>query len=616
MIARLAWLDLWHEWVLTLCMVLALAAVLAPLLLLLGLKYGTVQTLRERLVEDPVNREIQPARTLQLAPEWFDSLCARPEVAFVLPTILRGSSVVGVIAPDGGKRLSLDLVPTASGDPLILDNQGVIPGEGECVLTYPAAEELQAKIGDPIRVEITRTRDNRRESETLSLRVAAVLNPRADALPRVYARSELVNDVEAYRDGLAVAGRGWAGGEAVPFLSYDGLWIVLPHPLDALAQRGLTVGTGLVEIEAPGPEVFAEEWGFPPPAGYAAYRLLAKGGPVQVKNLLQIKDRLRGKSAILLPLAQNLAIQDQHGQAMKLAGLSLSPGQSAAHGLPVLPWGEFQAEAGYDKLGQVIIDCETAKRSPSGNASEDSPKGAACELTASAATVQGEVRFPLRASGAGFGQYAIVPAELLGVLRTARFRGIEYRENQGFSLSRAGYRGFRLYARGIDDVPALYRDFIGQKIEVLTQVQEIEKLKILDQGLTRIFWLVAIVGIVGGMAALIASLYAAVERKKRDISVLRLMGLSRLAVFQFPIYQGVTIALFSVIAAIGAYAVLASVINLVFSDALKLGEKMCTLPESHFILTFLLTLGIAAGSSLLAAWKTTRIDPAEAIREE
>ena len=37
---RLAIADFRHEWVLNTCMILALGAVIAPLLLLMGLKYG------------------------------------------------------------------------------------------------------------------------------------------------------------------------------------------------------------------------------------------------------------------------------------------------------------------------------------------------------------------------------------------------------------------------------------------------------------------------------------------------------------------------------------------------------------------------------------------------
>src|SRR3954467_13413815 len=87
-VIELAVADLHHEWVLTLCMTLTVAAVLAPLLLLLGLKHGTIETLRARLVEDPVYREIKPNQTMNLPPQWFDEWRQRPGVAFLLPTIL------------------------------------------------------------------------------------------------------------------------------------------------------------------------------------------------------------------------------------------------------------------------------------------------------------------------------------------------------------------------------------------------------------------------------------------------------------------------------------------------------------------------------------------------
>ena len=57
---RLSGTDLQHEWLLTGCLIMAVAAVLSPLLLIFGLKYGTIDTLRTRLVQDPRNREIRP----------------------------------------------------------------------------------------------------------------------------------------------------------------------------------------------------------------------------------------------------------------------------------------------------------------------------------------------------------------------------------------------------------------------------------------------------------------------------------------------------------------------------------------------------------------------------
>jgi len=595
-IAHLAALDLRHEWILTLCMVLAIAAILAPLLVLLGLKHGTIQTMRDRLIEDPVNREIKPARTLRLTTHWFDEFKQRPEVEFIIPTILRGSSMLRLSTPE--KRLVLDLVPTAPGDPLLLENEGIIPKEGECVLSYAAAEKLGVKKGSRLTAKITRTRNHRREYERTDLRVVAILDPRADVLDRVYMPFEFVNDVEAYREGRAVPKRNWSGGKALPPLSYDGLWVLVPRPFSSIQETMLTIGTGLAEIQKLKAAQFRQLLGFSLPDNYHAYQLLARGSPIMMSSLKSVKNKLRGKSAIVLPFAQKIEIKRANGEKLKVVGLSLDESQTTRLGLPALPWGAFEASADFSKQGQILLDLPES-------------------IKVTAPILEGEIEFPLTLRGASFGDYAIVPVELLGTLRTGQSSKILFDKTQEtFLLAKAGYRGFRLYARSIDDVPILYHDFIAQDIDVITKVQEIEKVKVLDRGLTRIFWLVAIIGIAGGMAALIASLYASVERKKRDISVLRLMGLSRLEVFQFPIYQGIIIAILSVIMAIGGYALLSSIINFVFSADLKMGQKICSLPINYFVFTFIVTCLIAALSSMLAAWKTTQIDPAEAIREE
>lgn len=603
-IFRLSLLDLRHEWILTACMILAIAAILAPLLILLGLKHGTITTLRDRLVEDPVNREIRPARTLQLSQRWFDEFTQRPEVEFIIPTILRGSSVVRVSKPDASETSIFDLVPTAPYDPLIIENQGVVPQSGECVLSYSAAEELGGvKAGDFLIAEITRTRNRQRESEKIKLEVVSVLTPRADALARIYAPFQLVNDVEAYREGRAVPKRGWEGGIALPPLSYDGVWLLMPDKLNPLERTRLTINTGFANFKTLSPQAFTEEFGFAIPANYSVYQLSAVASVVLTSNIKAIKNKLRGKSAILIPYVNGVEIRQTSEKPLKTVGISLSDSQMQQLELPTLPWGQFDPDAEFDKLGQILL--------PSTLASSRL-------LILHTSTLNKEVlTFRVKTAGKSFGEHAIVPVELLGVLRTALDNKIIFDKRQGnFLLGKSGYRGFRLYARSIDDVPQLYKTFIEQDIDVITKVHEIEKVKILDRGLTSIFWLVAIVGIIGGMAALVASLYASVERKKRDISVLRLMGLSRFEVFRFPIYQAFSMAVMSVLVAIAVYSLLAAVINFVFAADLQLGQKICTLPTVYFLYTLVITSLIAVMSSLLAAWKTTEIDPAEALREE
>ena len=65
-----------------------------------------------------------------------------------------------------------------------------------------------------------------------------------------------------------------------------------------------------------------------------------------------------------------------------------------------------------------------------------------------------------------------------------------------------------------------------------------------------------------------------------------------------------------------AYFLLAAVINHVFAGDLEMGERICTLPGGYLAIVTAATVAVSLMSSLLAAWRTTRIDPAEALRYE
>jgi putative ABC transport system permease protein len=138
----------------------------------------------------------------------------------------------------------------------------------------------------------------------------------------------------------------------------------------------------------------------------------------------------------------------------------------------------------------------------------------------------------------------------------------------------------------------------------------------MDHYLTLIFWLVAAVGIAGSVASLVASLYASVERKKRALSVLRLLGLSGPTLFRFPIYQGLIMATGGFLLAGGFFHGMAYTINRLFQQHLRPGESFCRLPWEHQAMAFALTLGLAALAAVVAVVRLARIEPAEALRDE
>ncbi|NLC70780.1 MAG: FtsX-like permease family protein [Desulfuromonadaceae bacterium] len=603
-IPALAASHLCHEWILTLCLVVALAAVISPLLVLLGLKYGTIQTLRERLVEDPVFREIRPTQTREFAPPWFDEVSSWPGVAFLTPTILPLSSVIHVVPRDGGKNGLFDLIPTAPGDPLLLENGAPVPVEGEAVVTAEAAKRSGCQAGGEMTVRVSRSRGGRSEQVEARLKVVSVLDPRAGSLARVYAPLSFVLDVEAYKEGYGAPGRGWAGQTPDPYASFDGAVLLLSEPLFPIARTGLIINTGFGRIAEMSGETVHELFGFLPPGGFAAYDLSAPGASITTSNLQAVGQKLRGRDRVLLPYVRGIELMLQ-GQALHPIGLSLDADQGALLQVEPLPWGGSRGNLPQD--GRLLQVLAPASQAPA--------KGGT--VAASFTGMEGELAFKLHLSGSTSLARPVVPVELLGILRTATQRKVLFDPNtERFQMARGGYRGFRLYARSIDDVPALYEKLKTQGVEVMAEVEAIERIRTLDRGLSRLFWLISLLSLFGGTSVLVSSLYAAVERRRRDLGVLRLLGFARRHVFFFPVAQGLIISALGLAAGFAGYGILALAINRAFASELAPGEAFCFLPASYIPLFSMATIFLAALASLVAAWRATCIDPAEVIREQ
>ena len=267
---RLACKDYWHEFLLSACAVLGLAALLTPLLVLYGVKFGVVQTLTERLRNDPRNLEISPVISGRYTPEYLAKLAAHPDVAFVLPRTRSIAATMDLSAGNGDARsvLVASLEPTAEGDPLLLRFDAAVPAmpqspDTEAIgvtLSASAAEKLHLKQGDTLNGKVERRFQGKVQTARVALRVAAVLPLAAQQKDVAYVPLLLMEATEDYRDGRAVpelgAQNGWTGeprpqGERVypGFRLYArGLDHVMPLR-EAFAAQKLDVYTHAEEIE-------------------------------------------------------------------------------------------------------------------------------------------------------------------------------------------------------------------------------------------------------------------------------------------------------------------------------------------------------------------------------
>ena len=178
------------------------------------------------------------------------------------------------------------------------------------------------------------------------------------------------------------------------------------------------------------------------------------------------------------------------------------------------------------------------------------------------------------------------------------------------------YENLRIYADGLDSVgPLAARLRSGFGLQVRAAEDEVQRIRALDENLGAVFSLIGLVAGAGFVTALAASLWGNVERKRRALGILRLMGAARLGLVAFPLTHGLVIAALGFALAAGAAALVAAVINARFAGAQAGLGAVCTLVPSHLALALAVTLLAAVGAALAGGLKASRLEPTEGMRE-
>ena len=149
-IVRLSFRDYSHEWRMSGCFVLALASVLAPMMILFGLKFGIVSSMVQELVENPDNREIKPIGSGRYDDAWIDAYRERREVEFIVPKTRALAATIQLKSETSKRILPTELMATAEGDPLLRGLGGLPRDYYQAVLSRSAANRLKVKAGDTI----------------------------------------------------------------------------------------------------------------------------------------------------------------------------------------------------------------------------------------------------------------------------------------------------------------------------------------------------------------------------------------------------------------------------------------------------------------------------------
>ncbi len=605
----LAWKDLWHDRRMTFCLVLTVASIAAPLLLFFGIKSGAMQVLRQRMINDPVFMELIPQGTAVYNAAWFDQWQNNGHVGFVVPrTRELGVSGEFLKAGEKGKGLVADMQPTAQGDWLLKSYGVAAPGPDACVLSAPLAEKLGLGSGDTVTVRISRTRKGGGvENGERPMRVEAVLPAQAGGRLLAFVPLPQLELMEDYRDGRAVPAFGWPGEPAFAPPVFPALMLYSQNAPDPVTLSRIQQRAGFVQME----EVAAPE-GMPP--DLRAFRLRAGITSPDLIKLNELRNLLRGEGVQVQALAEH----KEGGQGLELS-LAL-PGQSfalrstglwaALPGQPQTPpdedwsdpariWHSVILPAGQGPLPGNPVQVRIS--APSGHsldlklrvlAGEDMPQGTAW-----------------------------VSPGLMGVLAHLHERSLAFEEGNGevpalIRLGRRDYPRFRMYAASLDDVAPLAAQLEEAGVRVNTRVADIERVRLMDHYLGLLFAVIAAGSVAGGSVCLLSSLYANVERKRRELAVLRLLGVHGLTLCYFPLTGGMAMTMLGLGLGLGCFYGLGFFINHVAAGFTLAGETLCTLSLGQQLTAVGLGAGAALLAGLAASLRLLGIEPAECLRDE
>ena len=396
-IVRLSFRDYSHEWRMSGCFILALSSVLAPMMILFGLKFGIVSTMIEELVENPANREIRPVGSGRYDDQWIDAYRNREDVEFVIPRTRALAATIQLQSQASKRIVSSEMLATAPGDPVFANARDVPRNTNQVILSQSAAGKLKVEAGARINASLARQFQGKRDRVHLPLEVIDVAGPEVTGRNVAYVHLDLLVASEDFKDGRAVAEFGWDG-----------------HQQDPAARV---------------------------------------------------------------------------------------------------------------------------------------------------------------------------------------------------------YPSFRLYARSIYDVENLVADLEQRGVRVKANVAEISTVQSIDRNLSVIFWIIACVGALGFSFSLGASLWANVDRKRKELSVLRLVGFKSGRIVLFPVLQSLYTAVLGWVLAVLVYLIAEQMINLVLAPSLNLDRRLCYLLIEHFLWALVLTVVIAIYAAVLGGLRAARIEPSDGLRD-
>ena len=593
---QLAIADLRYEWILSACMMIALAAIFAPLFILEGLQSGIVGNMLNELERDPKARLVTPKGLVNPALDeaWLEKLRDQSDFMIASPVPVLNLNIEGY-----SKHVAT--VPTAPSDPLLQAHKIHLQDEQRAlVLSQHLADLTGKKTGQQINLILIRD-TGKMERHPIPFQVAGVLPDHIADGPKIWLPKRYFDDIYEWRKGYALTSLKLSSVVQSSMGRFDGILTVadkLPSPADyrsMLAGR-FSFSQAPRPIENPG-------WLVEPDQQMHLWQVI--GNRVYAKDFREMVNKHNefGYPVETIPYIDPFDVTLETGENTKNLSLTILPdallSKPACSNDTDFPVWIAPSGSPSDQMGKIIFS----------TVQPDSSQKVAVRICQHEAVRPGHLA---------------LGADLAGKLNAVRHREARFDPiTREFLPIQRGMRFFRAYAESInqiEDLVTLIKQEGGRtRNHYLTQpnsrLSEVHNIQRLASYMRDLYLLIVLVASIAGILAVFANVYASVERKRRDLAYLQLMGVKQYAIYLFPYLKSFFLVVGGLAFSLVAYACFAYLADRQFSSAIGSGLSLTDLPLQQAVLLIGGILFFSSIASLLATIRVTGIDPGEYIRE-
>lgn len=638
--------DLIRLWSTTQHHVIIVAGICLPIMMLLGLKRGHVETLRQDLITSPTGRQVTfwSARKGELLDRsGIERLTSElPTVDVIIPETQRIAGLRALVDGELREVEAATLYATRPGDPLLLQldlqapergTRGIIIGEG-------LAQRLSARVGQSVEVILTRGRGDLAESAKVDLNVVGIMPTEELAAAIAYVDLDLLDQFDAYVRGFRVPEFGWASAKSPAPDAYSSYLIFCEPGNDLtegdrrfLADRGFQLSNRTASPPEPLSRLLIENFA----EKLILYEARTERSELDPRARLRLAPSELSEATeaddVIVPWNRSQTASVS-GEQWQMVGLSLPrrtwlreyfinadlafdyeadpfQGRATSKGPASLQWPLNDAL-------KVSLSIEPVKQQES-DASQTSPSINSDSKT-DASETNAESNAPATAESEK-AAIVVVPANLLAWISSYSAGLVEYDADIRLfvpKLESAIYDRARLYARTIDEVPTVVRALAERQFAVMSETGRITEIHRQDESLQLLVLVVGLGVFLFGVVTVFSVLMDSTDRKRGTIGILRVMGMSRAGIFASILLRAT---------AIGAAAALLSLLcGWGLSQALAWPPRDFSWLQWKPVVAVQLhqmdLLIVAAGAMLCCgfgaippAWRASRLDPFDAIVE-